>query len=311
MSEQNPLTGNGNGGDGHGRADPLDTVLGFHVLARNARGRVVRLGPVLNAILSAHAYPEPLANLLAEALVLTALLGATLREDEGQITLQAQSQGGPVDLLVCDYRAGAIRGYLRVDPERVQEVKPGQRLEAIFGKGYLAITLDQTLSEERYQGIVPLEGETLSDAAEHYFQTSEQLPTLIRVAALNRGSEGWTAGGLLIQHLPRGEEGGPRLFVEDGHPDWQHVKALATTTRNEELTDPDLPLEALLWRLFHEEETRVTPAVNLSRGCRCSPAHIRSVISRFPEDDLGHMREPDGHIRVDCAFCARTFTIDL
>ena len=291
-------------------APATDSVLGFTVPGRHARGRVVRLGATLDAILHAHAYPEPLARLLAEALVLTALVGSTLRGDEGQMTLQAQSQGGPVDLLVCDYRDGALRGYLRFDPARIDEVGPQASLPTIFGHGYLAITLDQTIAEDRYQGIVPLEGDTLAHAVERYFATSEQIPTLLRVGIARAGGR-WRAGGLLVQHLPASELGGPRLHVERTHLDWEHVATLAATTTEAELVDETLPLDALLWRLFHEEETRVVPAVDLTRGCRCSGDYIRSVLSRFSEPELAHMRESDGKVKVDCAFCATSFHIEV
>jgi len=292
-------------------APATDSVLGFTVPGRNARGRVARLGPTLDVILHAHAYPEPLARLLAEALVLTALVGATLRGDEGQMTMQAQAQGGPVDLLVCDYQGGALRGYLRFDPARLDEVGPQATLETIFGKGYLAITLDQTVTDDRYQGIVPLEGDRLVHVVEEYFATSEQIPTLLRVG-IERDADGrWRAGGLLVQHLPRGEVGGPRLHVERMHPDWEHVQTLAATTTETELLDEALPLDTLLWRLFHEEEIRVVPAVDLVRGCRCSVDYIRTVLARFPESDLVDMRESDGRVKVDCAFCASSFHVEV
>lgn len=292
-------------------ASGTDSVLGFTVPGRNARGRVVRMGRTLDAILHAHAYPEPLARLLAEALVLTALVGATLRGDEGQMTMQAQAQGGPVDLLVCDYRGGEVRGYLQFDPARLDEVGPLAGLETIFGKGYLAITLDQTVTDDRYQGIVPLEGDRLLHAVEQYFDTSEQIPTLLRVG-IERDAHGqWRAGGLLVQHLPRGEVGGPRLHIERAHPDWEHVQALAATATGAELVDEALPLDTLVWRLFHEEEIRVVPAVDVVRGCRCSVDYIRTVLARFPEADLVDMRESDGRVKVDCAFCASSFHIEV
>lgn len=291
-------------------APATDAVLGFTVPGRNARGRVARLDASLDVILRAHAYPEPLARLLAEALVLTALVGSTLRGDEGQMTLQAQAQGGPVDLLVCDYRGGELRGYLRFDPARIDEVGPQAGLPTIFGKGYLAITLDQTVTEERYQGIVPLEGDTLTHAVERYFDTSDQIPTLLRIAVARDGGR-WRAGGLLVQHLPTGEIGGPRLHVERAHPDWEHVAALGGSISERELVDEALPLDSLLWRLYHEEETRVLPAVELTRGCRCSPDYIRSVLARFSEPELVEMREADGKVKVDCAFCATLFHIDV
>ncbi len=291
-------------------APATDSILGFTVPGRSARGRVVRLDATLDAILHAHAYPEPLARVLAEALVLTALVGSTLRGDEGQMTLQAQAKGGPVDLLVCDYRGGELRGYLRFDPARIDEVGPQASLQTIFGDGYLAITLDQTASDERYQGIVPLEGDTLAQAVERYFESSEQIPTLLRIAVA-RDAGRWRAGGLLVQHLPASELGGPRLHVERGHPDWEHVAALGGSISAAELVDDGLPLDMLLWRLYHEEETRVLPAVALTRGCRCSAAYIKGVLARFSEPELAEMREADGMVKVDCAFCATLFHIEV
>ena len=288
-----------------------DRILGFALPGRDARGRVVRLGPVVSDILSSHAYPPRLASLLAEALALTALLGALLRPDEGKLTLQCQSDG-PVTLLVCDWLEGEVRGYLQHGGEPPE----GADLQATFGRGFLAISLDQTASSERYQGIVPLEGASLAAAAESYFNTSEQVPTLIRLSA--RDEDGaWTAGGLLVQHLPRGEQDGPRIGVSGdveylplaGQLNWDHVRALAGTVAGDELTDGALTLEALLWRLFHEDETRVAPAVILTRGCRCSAGHIANVLRRFPEDELDAMRGDDGAIVVNCEFCAKSFPI--
>ena len=290
-------------------APVADRVLGFSVGSRNVRGRVVRLDAALNAVLAAHDYPLPLAKLLGEALVLTALLGSMLREDEGQLTLQAQSKGGPVDLLVCDYRAGAVRGYLRFDADA--DVPDGLDLEGLFGEGHLAITLDPTASAERYQGIVPLEGASLTDAAEGYFVHSEQLPTLIRLAVRWDETTGWVGGGLLVQHLARAEIGGERLSVADLNPDWQHVLALASTMSADELTDLSLTEETLLWRLFHEEEVRVQVGPTPIRGCRCTLSHIQDVLGNFPEDDRAEMRGNDGRIKVDCAFCARVFSVEL
>lgn len=294
-----------------GIAPVADRALGFSVAARNVRGQVVRLDAALNAVLAAHAYPAPLARLLAEALVLTALLGATLRPagkgEDGQVTVQAQSKGGAVDLLVCDYRGGALRGYLSFDPAVV--VTDGMTLPQLFGDGHLAITLDQSSAAERYQGIVPIEGDTLADAIEGYFDNSEQLPTLIRIGVAGSSETGWIAGGLLVQHLARRELGGERLEVAQLHPDWQHVATLAGTTEAAELTDPALSAEALLWRLFHEEEVRVTPGTTPTRGCRCNVAHIREVLASFPESERAEMRGADGLIGVDCTFCSRLWKI--
>ncbi len=290
-----------------GVAPVADRALGFSVASRNVRGQMVRLDATLNAVLAAHAYPAPLARLLAEALTVTALLGAVLRRDDGQLTLQAQAKGGAVDLLVCDYRAGAVRGYLNFDPDAV--ISDGMTLDTLFGSGHLAITLDQTAASERYQGIVPLEGASITEAIEGYFANSEQLPTLIKVGVAGDAATGWIAGGLLVQHLARRELGGERLDVADLHPDWQHVATLADTTRVAELTDAALLPETLLWRLFHEDEMRVAEGATPTRGCRCNPAHIRSVIESFPEAERADMRGDDGMIGVDCKFCARVWRI--
>ncbi|MFN9375705.1 MAG: Hsp33 family molecular chaperone HslO [Novosphingobium sp.] len=288
-----------------------DRVLRFSIPDRNARGRVVRLGPVLDTILTAHDYPPPIRRLLAEALVLAALLGTLLKDEESQLTMQAQTEAGVVDLLVCDYRNGELRGYVRHDPERLAMLGRDPSLYALFGKGYLAVTFDLATTGQRYQGIVPLEGASLGEACESYFAQSEQVPTLIRVG-IGDGSAGCIGAGNLVQHLAEGEEGRERLHVKPDHPEWEHVAVLAGSTRPEELVDPDLSLEALVWRLFHDEsEVRVETGRVLQRGCRCSIAHYQSVLARFPEAERIDMRNDAGLIEVDCAFCSKLFQIEI
>lgn len=287
----------------------FDRVMGFTLPQRNARGRTVRLGPVLDTILSAHDYPPAIRHLLAEALVLAALMGALMKDNEGQLTMQAQTQDGIVDLLVCDYRNGEVRGYVRHDAERLAQLGANPSLQALFGAGYLAITFDMAVTGQRYQGIVPLEGESLALACESYFAQSEQVPTLMRVGVRSDGAH-CVAGGMLVQHLPEGEEGRARLHAQMDHPEWEHVAALAGSIRHDELVDPALSLESLVWRLFHEEsEVRVLPGTPLARGCRCSVAHYESVLRRFPEAERAEMRDDAGLIVVDCAFCSRKFGI--
>jgi len=287
----------------------LDAAVGFSLPARSARGRLVRLGPLLDDVLSAHDYPAPIARILSEALVLTALLGATLKGAGGQLTLQAQTEAGIIDLLVCDYKGGEIRGYVRFDAQRLAAESSLPSLFALFGKGYLAITFDQAMTRERYQGIVPLEGESLAEAAQHFFSQSEQIPSLVRLAVNDTGH---VAGGILLQHLPEGEEGRERIHTRLDHPEWEHVRALAETIRASELVDQDLPLENLLWRLFHEEEeVRVLTSVPLSKGCRCTFEYVRDVIARFGAEEREHMVDADGFISVDCEFCSRVFPIRL
>jgi len=288
-------------------AAAVDAALGFALPARHARGRLVRLGPALEEILAAHDYPAPIAHLLAEALALTALLGATLKNAGGQLTMQAQTEAGIVDLLVTDYKSGELRGYVRFDAERLAEQPALPSLFSLFGKGYLAITFDQALSNERYQGIVPLEGGSLAEAVEHFFAQSEQIPSLVRLAVSDGGR---VAGGILLQHLPEGEEGRERLHTRLDHPEWEHVRVLGGTIRPDELADPGLPLETLLWRLFHEEEEiRILSTVPLHKGCRCSPEYVRGVIARFAAEERAAMVDPDGVISVDCEFCSRVFSI--
>lgn len=290
-------------------AGNLDSAVGFALPARHARGRLVRLGPLLDDVLSAHDYPAPIARILSEALVLAALLGATLKEAGGQLTLQAQTEAGIIDLLVCDYRGGELRGYVRFDAQRLGAETSLPSLFALFGKGFLAITFDQAVSGERYQGIVPLEGDSLAEAAQHFFSQSEQIPSLVRLAVNDTGH---VAGGILLQHLPEGEEGRDRLHTRLDHPEWEHVRILAETIRANELVDQDLPLETLLWRLFHEEEeVRVLTTVPLTRGCRCSFEYVRDVIARFAPDERADMVDDDGFISVDCEFCSRVFPIRL
>ncbi|GGA40876.1 Hsp33 family molecular chaperone HslO [Sphingomonas psychrolutea] len=282
-----------------------DRALGFTIPDRHARGRIVRLGPVLDTILAAHAYPAPIEALLAEALTLAALIGSTLKDAGGQLTLQAQTQTGIVTLLVCDYKGGELRGYVQYDADRLAAGPENPSLFALFGAGYLAITFDQATTGERYQGIVPLDGDSLSAAAEHYFLQSEQIPTLVRV-----GVGGRVAGGLLLQHLPEGEDGRERLHTRLDHPEWEHVAILGQTMKAEELADPAIPLETLVWRLFNEEEeVRLHGETGLVRGCRCSPDYIAQVLAKFPPEEQQAMADESGTIFVDCAFCARKFPV--
>jgi molecular chaperone Hsp33 len=286
-----------------------DRTLGFTLPDNHARGRVVRIGPLLDAILANHSYPPIIEKLLGEALVLTTLLGALLKGDGGQLTMQAQTEAGAIGLLVCDYKDGAVRGYVQFDADKLAMVPVHPTLFGLFGKGYLAITFDQSASGERYQGIVPLEGESLADAVQSYFVQSEQIPCLVTIAI---GEDCRLAGGLLLQHLPEGEQGRDRIHTRLDHPEWDHIRALAETVGGAELLDPALPLETLVWRLFHAEpEVRVLGGAALTKGCRCDLVHIRDVIARFPAEERREMADNSGDIVVDCAFCARKFPIPL
>jgi len=287
----------------------FDRLLAFAIPERDCRGRVTRLGPTLDRILAAHDYPPAIKMLLAEALVLTALMGGLLKDEGDQMTMQAQAKGGIISLLVCDYRDGEVRGYVQHDGERFAEMGANPPLEALFGEGYLAITFDIADSGQRYQGVVPLEGDTLSEAVEAYFDRSEQIPTLIRTA-VRSAPEGCTAGGLLVQHLADGEEGRERLHVRPDRPEWEHVAAMASSVRHEELVDGVIGLEMVVWRLYHEEnEVTIEPTTSITRGCRCSEVHFEEVLARFPSEERKDMRDERGLILVDCEFCSRVFEI--
>lgn len=293
------------------RETGFDQLLAYTLPDRDTRGRSVRLGPVLDDILAAHSYPPAIKHVLAEALVLTALMGSLLKETGDQLTLQAQSQGGVISLMVCDYREGELRGYVQYDADAFDEMGATPALPSLFGNGYLAITFDIATNGQRYQGIVPMEGESLSAAVESYFAQSEQVPTLIRTA-VNSSAEGCVGGGMLLQYMPDGEEGRERLHTRTDpiDPSWEHVTVLAGTLRPDELIDPDITLETLIWRLFHEEdEIRIECGPSLTKGCRCTEAHFEEVLSRFSKEDRREMKDDDGVILVDCAFCSRKFPI--
>lgn len=290
-----------------------DQVLGFTIPSQNARGRLVRLEGVLDEILSAHSYHPAVARLLGEALALTAIAGSLLKDDGSQATLQAQAEEGPVRLLVCDFRGDELRGYADFDAQAVDRLPAEPSLEDLFGPrqagGYLALTLDLANGNGRYQGIVALEGRSLAEAVEGYFTQSEQVPTLIRVAIEGR-ADGCRAAALLVQHLPEGEEGRERLHTRFDHPEWEHVAVLAGSLTPGEMLDPALSLDALVWRLFHdEEEVRIFAGPPIARGCRCTAAHYGKVLARFSEQDRAEMRNERGEIVVDCAFCSKSFTL--
>jgi len=288
----------------------FDRVLAFSIPSRDVRGRCVRLGPVLDEILSAHDYPAAVRNLLAEALVLASLMGSLVK-DGGQLTMQAQAPQGVIDLLVCDYREGQLRGYAQFDADRLASLGANSQLPALFGsEAFLAITFDLATGG-RYQGIVPLDSATLSEACEHYFEQSEQVPTLLRVAVRTEAQHS-VAGGMLVQHLPDGEEGRERLHVRHDDPDWEHVAIMGGSISHAELVDAEISLENILWRLFHEEDVlRIDHLDPVHRGCRCTVEHYRDVLSRFSADDRAEMRQDDGLVHVDCAFCSKVFKLDI
>jgi molecular chaperone Hsp33 len=305
-----------------------DTVQPFAVAALDLRGRVVRLGPAIDDILSRHDYPAPVAKLLGEAIVLTALLGSSLKFS-GKFILQTQTDG-PVRMLVVDFTTpGRLRACARFDKERVAEaIAAGQTSAgALLGQGHLAMTIDQGPDMSRYQGLVAVQGESLEATAHEYFRRSEQIPTRVRLAVAEEfrmdGGEGvrhrWRAGGILLQFLPKSAERmrqadldpgdapqgtAPHVVPEDDA--WVEGRSLMSTVEDIELIDPALSSERLLYRLFHERGVRVFRNVAVRAQCSCSRDGVASMLRSFSAEDRDHMVE-DGAIRVTCEFCNATY----
>jgi molecular chaperone Hsp33 len=288
---------------------PDDLVAPFQIEGQPVRGRLVRLGAAVDDILTRHDYPEAAANLLGEACALAALVGASLKFD-GRLILQAQGDG-PVAYVVADYdTTGALRGYCRYDAERVAEASKGfarPGAKTLLGDGVFIMTIDQGAGGERYQGVTPIEGETLALSAEHYFAQSEQTPTKVRLAVgqvQTTGAPTWRAGGLILQNIAGDEARGS---TEDA---WETAQAFLVTLGEDELIDPTITPERLLYRLFHETGVRMFEPQPLRAFCRCSQDRIEGVLKSFPVSERAEMIEPDGKIRVTCEYCSRTYAIE-
>ena len=287
---------------------PDDIVGAFQIEGEPVRGRVVRLGPAVDEILRAHAYPDPVANLLGEACALAALVGSNLKFD-GRLIVQAQGSG-PVRYVVADYdTSGGLRGYCRYDAEEVAAVsegfqRPGAR--TLLGDGVFIMTIDQGADMDRYQGVTAIEGETLALCAEQYFAQSEQTPTRVLLAVGQAEAAhgfAWRAGGVLIQNIAEDETRGS---TEEA---WSRTQILFETIGEDELVDPELPSNILLWRLFHEDGVRVFGSQPLRAFCRCSQERIEAVLRSFQAEERADMVEPDGKIHVTCEYCSRIYAV--
>jgi molecular chaperone Hsp33 len=280
-----------------------DLVLPFQIEASGLRGRLVRFGPLLDDILGRHAYPEPVAHLLAETVVLTALLASALKY-EGVFTLQAKGDG-PVRLVVADVTAeGAVRAHAMFDEARLAEADGSTTVPALMGSGHLAFTVDQGADTERYQGIVDLSGETLWECAQHYFRQSEQLQAGLR-SAVRLGPSGWRGGGIMLQRLPDPEKQVPT----DREDDWRRTMVLLGSATDDELTEPTLAGEALLFRLFNEDGVRVFPTQPMRFSCRCSRERVASMLASLPRAEVEDLAI-DGEVEVACEFCNTRYAFD-
>lgn len=298
-----------------------DRILPFQVEGLDVRGRVVRLGPSIDAVLARHDYPAPVSKVLGEAVALTVLLGSSLKID-GRFQLQTRSDGA-IDMLVVDFEApDRMRAYARFDAEKLKAAN-GAPSGELLGHGHLALTVDPGAEMTRYQGVVPLEGEGLEEAAHQYFTQSEQIPTRVRLAvaeAFGAGEHAWRAGGIMVQFLPDAGE-----IVRDLSPGdapeglapppaddadaWMEAKSLVETVEDHELIDPTIASEELLYRLFHERGVRVFQQQEVRHVCRCSEDRIVSMLKSFSDEEKRSMIDDDGQINVTCEFCSAKYVV--
>jgi len=288
---------------------PDDLVQPFRLDPFALRGRLVRLGPTIDRILSQHDYPEPVAAILGEAIALAVILAGMLKYD-GVFTLQTKSDG-PVKLIVADVSTeGAVRGYAQYDRDRLDRLSvqgiggadTSPSVPELIGAGYIAFTVDQGDHTERYQGIVDIAGATLAECAQHYFRQSEQIQAGIKLSVARSGMDGaWRAGGLMLQRVP--PEGGRQTIIADDVEDgWRRAMVLMSSATPAELVDPDLSPRHLLFRLFHEEGVRVFRTHPVEARCRCSRERIGRILRSFPRADIDEMRQ-EPVTTVTCEFC--------
>lgn len=292
-----------------------DLVQPFQIDPFRLRGRLVRLGPLLDEILTRHAYPEPVAVMLGEAIALAVALAGALKYD-GVFTLQTKGDG-PIRLLVADVTtAGAVRGYAQFDEAKLAKAmaagEVANSVPRLLGAGYLAFTVDQGEHAERYQGIVELQGASLAECTHHYFRQSEQVEAglkvaVARVADAGGGKPSWRGGSLMIQRLPPGGQAAAQEAAEDG---WRRAMILMSSCTAQELVDPALTPETLLLRLFHEDGVRVYRRHALTARCRCSRERVERVLRMLPADELGALTTEDGDVVVTCEFCSTRYRFD-
>lgn len=287
----------------------------FFLEEANLRGRIVRLGSVVDDILVPHNYPGPIASLTGQAAVMALLLSSMLKDD-GIFTLQAQGDG-PLGTLVADVMGhGNVRACARFDAERLARWEadevPETAYMGLIGQGVLVFTIDQGgQNTERYQGMVDLNGGTMAECVQHYFTQSEQIKTSIRLA-LRRGEDGhWRAGAILLQKMP--DESKPNANQNDSPEDedcWNRATVLLQSCKDEELLDDSLPVNDLLFRLFHQEGVRVQPPHTVQQKCRCSAERVENVLMGMSSEDRVEMSDDKGQISAKCEFCSHEYHFD-
>ena len=286
---------------------PIDSSRPFQLDRTGLRGRFVRLGPALDGILERHAYPDEVALALGELVLLASALAGELKFD-GSFSLQVRGKG-PVTLMVADCtNAGTLRGYAAFDRDVPLDMSSGD-IGDLCGDGLLAVTLDQSaVGGETQQGIVELEGSTLTECMLTYFQRSQQIRTGMRFAMDRDENGAWRGGGIVVQAFP--EEGGNAPVGVSDEDDWRRAMILLGTVTDSELVGPDLDVDTVLHRLFHEEVVRVYPSLPLLAGCRCSSERFAALLRGFSAEEISDMRQEDGSITATCQFCSRTYRFD-
>ncbi len=297
-----------------------DRILPFRLFPSNARGRIARLGPTLDDVLARHDYPGPVSEMVAEATLLTALVGQTMRR-RWRLSLQIRGDG-PVRLIATDYVApatagapGRIRAYASFDRERL--AKTASEGIALLGKGYFALLVDQGKGTKPFQGITPLAGPSLAECAETYFDQSEQLATRFALALAPAGGAGagWRGGGILLQRLPDQDARPPADCTDAGLPtdredEWNRLRILLDTVQPAELTGSGISPERLVNHLFHGENPVFSPADPVCFGCSCGPEKVRQTMSIYSARDIRSMTDAKGLVTADCQFCGARYEFE-
>jgi len=312
MSEPGPPPGAPDAGE---PLDPLierdNVVSAFQIDEEPVRGRITRLGSTIDAVLGAHDYPEPVARLLGEAVLIAVLVGHSLKFD-GKLIVQA-SGGGPVSFLVADYStSGAVRGFAQFNADKVRDIELDVRnpgADHLLGDATLAFTIDQGPDFDRYQSLATIDGPSLAEVAEGYFRRSEQVPTRLKLAVARTSVDGgppvWRAGGALLQKIAPDEARG------ETDEAWEKAGLLFDTLKSEELTDPGLSMAQVLYRLYHEDGVRVFPPTVVEQRCACSTERLARVLASFPTTEVEEMVEADGRVQVTCEYCNSHYSFSL
>ena len=306
-----------------------DSLLPFQLDRSHMRGRVARLDETLDAILIQHDYPNPVCALVAEAVLLTALIGQAVKL-RWRFSLQIRGDG-PIRLIATDYYApkskggvAEVRAYASFDADALTDADPFRQL----GDGIFGVTIDQGPDMTPYQGVTPLTGGSLSACAETYFAQSEQLATRFVIEVAQSATPGtatnWRGAGIMVQQMPLeggripdAPSGADGLMTSDDvaemgdrSEDWSRVAALLATVETTELIGPHLAPDALLYRLFHEETPRIYDPQKVAFGCTCSAERVQAALEQYSTKDIGHMTNEDGKVTADCQFCGALYVFD-